>query len=134
MRCPSGVRAIAVLFFLVTSYLCIIGLVMLVSPGTVSMTFGTPLLSGLEIAGPYMFLLMGGVAALIGWGLLRLNNWARRTAILVAMIGIVLLVPSVSAAAVGIHTATLIWGGLGIVARMGVVWYLYQTPTAEQFS
>ena len=48
----------------------VLGFVMLVSPGTVPMMWGAPLLGGLEVAGPYMFLLMGGVAALIGRGLL----------------------------------------------------------------
>jgi hypothetical protein len=28
---------------------------------------------------------------------------------------------------------SLLWGGLGIIVRMVVVWYLWQTPVAEQF-
>ena len=106
---------------------------MLVSPGAVSLALGAPLLSGLELAGPYMFLLIAGAGALVGWGLLRLNNWARRAAIVVGMIGVVMLVPAVSAAAVDFRAA-LLWQGLGIVVRVVIVWYLYQTPVAEQFS
>jgi hypothetical protein len=130
---PTGVTAIAFVFFLAAICLGLIGAVMLASPGAVSMALGAPLLSGLELAGPYMFLLMAGVGALIAWGLLRLNNWARRATIVVAIIGLVMLVPSVSAAAVDFR-ASLLWGGLGITVRAMIVWYLYQSPVAERFS
>jgi len=130
---PSGVTAIAVGFFLAATYLAVLGIVMLASPGAVSMALGAPLLGGLELAGPYMFLLIGGAGALIGWGLLRLNNWARRTALVVAFIGVVMLVPAVSAAAVDFR-ASLLWSGVGIIVRVIIVWYLYQAPVAETFA
>ena len=130
---PTGVTAIAILFLLVAAYLSVIGGFMLVSPGSVSMSAGAPLLGGLELAGPFMFLLIATVAALIGWGLLRMNNWARRVAIVAALAGCVLLIPSVSAAAVDLRLS-LLWGGLGIMVRVMVVWYLWQTPIVEQFS
>jgi uncharacterized membrane protein YjfL (UPF0719 family) len=76
---------------------------------------------------------MAGVGALIGWGLVRLNNWARWAAIAVAFVGIVMLIPSVSAAAVDLR-ASLLWAGLGIIVRVMIVWYLFQTPTAEAFA
>ena len=130
---PAGVNAIAIAFFFAAAYLGLIGIVMLASPGVVSMALGAPLLSGLELAGPYMFLLMSAVGALIGWGLLRLNNWARRAAIVVGFIGVVMLVPVVSAAAVDFR-ASLLWAGLGIIVRVMIVWYLFQSPTGEAFT
>jgi multidrug transporter EmrE-like cation transporter len=130
---PTGVATIAIVLFLAAAYLGLISVVMLASPGTVSMALGAPLLSGLELAGPYMFLLMAGVGTLIGWGLLRLNNWARRAAIVVGFIGVVMLVPAVSAAVADFRVA-LIWGGLGIIVRVMIVWYLYQEPIRETFT
>jgi hypothetical protein len=130
---PGGVTAIAILFLLAATYLGSIGAIMLARPGVLSMALGAPLLSGLELSGPYMFMLTAGFGGLIGWGLLRLNNWARRLAIVVALIGIVMLVPGVSAAAVDFR-ASLLWGGLGIVLRVMIVWYLYQAPVEESFS
>ena len=127
-----GVTAIAVIFFITAGYLIVLGVLILALPGAVSMTMGSPILNGLELAGPYMFLLIGGVGAAIGFGLLRLNNWARRAAILACLVGMVMLIPSVSAAAVGFRPA-LFWNGLGVIVRMVVVWYLYQTPVAETF-
>ena len=129
---PTGVTAIAILFFVAAAYLGLLAVVTLASPGAMSMALAAPLLNGLELAGPYMFLLIGGVGALIGWGLLRLNQWARRAALVVALIGVVMLIPAVSAAAVDLGTP-LLWGGLGIIVRVIIVWYLYQEPVAESF-
>jgi hypothetical protein len=130
---PAGVTVIAFIFLLAAAYLGLIGIVMLASPGALSMAMGAPLLSGLELAGPYMFLLMAGVGALIGWGLLRLNNWARRAAIAVGILGAVMLIPAISAAAVDFRLS-LIWAGLGIIVRVMIVWYLYQVPVREAFA
>jgi len=106
---------------------------MLALPGAVSMAAGATLLSGLELAGPYMFLLVGTFTAFTGWGMLRMQSWARRITILAAFAGFVMLIPSVSAAAVDFRWS-LVTGGLGIIVRMVVVWYLWQTAVAEQFS
>jgi len=64
---------------------------------------------------------------------LRLNNWARRAAIVVGLLGAVMLIPAVSAAAVDFRLS-LLWAGLGIIIRVIVVWYLYQVPVREAFA
>lgn len=133
MERPAGVSAIAILFFACAGCLCILGLLMLFSVGSVSMSLGAPLLGGLELAGPYMFLLTGVVGALIGFGLLRLNNWARRAAILIALIGVIMLVPTVSSAVIGFQIKSLAFGGLGVMLRVMVIWYLFQEPVKDQF-
>ena len=94
---PAGVTAVAAAFLLAAVYLLAVGLTMLARPGLVSMAAGAQLLGGLELAGPYMFLLMSGVGV-IALGLWLLHRWARWLAILVAMIGVVMLLPSVSSA------------------------------------
>ena len=132
MQRPAGVTVVAGLFFLAAGYLSVLGMLMLARPEAVSMMLGAPLLHGLEIAGPYMFLLMTALGAGVGWGLLRLNNWARRIAAIVALLGIVMLIPSVSAAAARFG-ASLFWGGLGILVRAAVVWYLWQPSVVGKF-
>jgi multidrug transporter EmrE-like cation transporter len=132
-KTPDGVRAIAGVIFLAAAYLLVLGGVMLISPGAVTMALGAPLLGGLELAGPYMFLMVAAVGAVLGWGLLRLNPWARRAVILVALLGVVDRVPAVSMAVVEVRAGPLIWGGLGVIVRTMIVWYLYQEPVAETF-
>src|ERR1700674_5010090 len=75
MSHPFGVTAVATIFLLAAAYLFALGVLMLLAPETVSMSLGAPLLSGLELAGPYMFLLMAALGTTIGLGLLRLNRW-----------------------------------------------------------
>jgi hypothetical protein len=133
MERPTGVTAIAILFFAVAAYLAALGGLMLLAPGTVSMRMGAPFLGGLELAGPFAFLLAGLAGGLTGWGLLRLNNWARRLAALVALIGVVLLVPTVSSAVVSLNLVPLIWGGVGVMVRVMIAWYLYQRPVIDVF-
>jgi hypothetical protein len=106
---------------------------MLVRPGTISMSAGAPLLFGLELAGPYMFLLMAAIAGGVAWGLLELNNIVRRAAILISIAGIVMLVPSVSAATVMAQPKALAFGGLGIIVRVMVAWYLSRGDVTDAF-
>lgn len=130
---PNGVRAIAALFALCGIYLAITGALMLVSPGTISMSAGAPLLFGLELSGPYMFLLTAAMGGGITWGLLKLNNIVRHAALLIAIAGIVMLVPSVSAATVMVQPKALAFGGFGIIVRVMVAWYLSRGEVADAF-
>jgi hypothetical protein len=125
MQRPALVTVIAVLFFLAAIYLWTIGAVMLLAPGTISLMSGSQFMYGLELAGPYMALLVGAGWALVGWGLFRLHNWARWAAMLVMTIGIASLVPKISAAELGVP---LLWYGLQIALRAAAAWYLAQAP------
>jgi hypothetical protein len=132
MARPVGVITIAVIFSLCAAYLCALAAIMLAAPDAISMTLGEPLIHDLILAGPYMFLLFGAVAALIAWGLMRMKNWARHAAIVSAFAGFIMLIPKVSAAAMDLQWS-LVWSGAGIIVRMIVAWYLWQTPVGEQF-
>jgi hypothetical protein len=67
MQRPAGVTVISVLFFLVAIYLWTIGIVKLISPGAITLMSASQLMYGLELAGPYMALLIGCGWALVGW-------------------------------------------------------------------
>ena len=130
---PAGVAAVAAVFLLAAAYLLAVGLTMLLRPGVVSMAAGAELLGGLELAGPYMFLLVSAVGAAVAFGLLRLHRWARWAAILLALIGVILLAPSVSSAMFDFRITRLLSGGLGVIVRTMIVWYLFQEPVVEAF-
>ena len=132
MQRPIGVTAIAILLSLVSAYLGALGLTMLLLPGAVSMSMGAPLLHGLQLAGPYMFLLTAAVAAIVAFGLFRLHNLARRAAIMIALAGMVMLVPKVSADAADLSPRLFLAGSM-VVIRMMIVWYLWQSWIAERF-
>jgi hypothetical protein len=122
---PAGVTGISALFGLAAIYLWTIGVVKLVAPDAISLMSGAPLMYGLELAGPYMALLVGAGWALVGWGLFRLYNWARWAAMLVMVVGIAWLVPKISMAELGVP---VFWYGLQIALRAAAAWYLAQAP------
>ncbi len=129
----NGVRAIAALFALCGIYLAILAAFMLARPGTISMSAGAPLLFGLELAGPYMFLLAALAGGAVACGLLKRNNITRHVAMLIAITGIVMLIPSVSAATVTANLKALAFGGLGIIVRVIVAWNLARAEVVEEF-
>ena len=129
---PAGITAIAIIFLAASAYLMLLGAVRLADPGAVPLSLAAPLLHGLEIAGPYMFLIAAAIAALVGWGLLRINNLARRAAIVIAIAGMVLLLPKVSSET-GDFSLRFFLAALAVIARVMIVWYLWQASTAEAF-
>jgi hypothetical protein len=99
--------------------------VKLFAPNAISLMSASQLMYGLELAGPYMALLVGSGWALVGWGLFRLHNWARLATVVAMILGIAWLVPKVSAAELGVP---LPWEGLQIALRAAAAWYLAQSP------
>lgn len=129
---PGGVTAIAVVFLLSSTYLATLGFARLIAPEAVRLSLAEPLLHGLEISGPYMLFLVGAIFSLVGYGLLRLKNLARRAAIVLAIAGTVMLIPKLSADAAEL-SVRLLTAGFAVMIRVAIAWYLWQSSAAEQF-
>ncbi len=125
MQRPTGVTAIAILSLLAATYLYTIGVAKLLAPNAVSLMAGRQFMHGLELAGPYMTLLVATGYALVGWGLFRMQNWAGWAAMLVMVLGVASLVPRISMAELGVP---VLWYGLQIALRVAAGWYLAQAP------
>jgi hypothetical protein len=126
MQRPKGVIAITVLFAIAASYLWTVGVILLIAPGTISLTAGRYFAYGLEIAGPYMILLVGSCYAAIACGLFRVHSWARWLAMMIIAFSIVPLVPKISMAELGLP---VLWYGLQVALRVAAGWYLAQAPS-----
>ncbi len=124
---PFLITLISVYFLLSAAYLWTLGAILIVEPGRVSLMLGSRLMHGLELAGPYMMLIVGCGYALIGWGLFRLYNWARWLAMLVMALGVGSLVPVISAAEMNLRFFAC---GIEIAVLAAVGFYLAQAPTA----
>ena len=125
MERPFGVTIVAGLFALAAIYLWTIAVVRLLAPGAISLMAGSQFMYGLELAGPYMALLVGAGYAVVAWGMFRLHNWARWVAMAAMTVGIAWLVPKISMAAIGVP---ILWYGLQIALRAAAAWYLAQAP------
>jgi hypothetical protein len=131
MERPATVTVIAVLFFLVAAYLIIIGVAELLAPGALAMTRTAGITYGRELDGPQTAISVGAGWALVGWGLYRLQNWARWCAIVLMVLGIAGSVPAVSAAARDINWR-FFWYGAQIMVRIVIAWFLAASPELIQ--
>jgi hypothetical protein len=124
---PAGVTAIAVYYLAVGGYACLFGALKLLTSFHFTLIPRAPLRNELEFYGAYYALIGGSVWALIGWGLLKLQRWARWAGMLGMIPAIVSLVPAISMARIGTH---LLWYGLLIALHAAAGFYLAQAPTA----
>jgi len=127
MERPASVRVIAALFFLVAGYLIVIGIVEIISPGTIGMMRGSGVTYGRELTGAQSAVSVGAGWALVAWGLWRLHNWARWCGVALMVIGVAGSVPAVSAAARDI-TWRFFFYGAQIMVRIVIAWYLVASP------
>lgn len=133
MQRPGVVTLLALAFLLAGAYLLSTGLILLLRPGTLAIAAGSGLLSGLETAGPIMFLLGALAYGLTGFGLWKLHPLARRAAILIAIYCGVMAVPVLSSAATSQHFAPLIREGVPFIVRVVIVFFLMLRPQVEAF-
>lgn len=125
-RRPIPITVISIYFVFSAVYLWTLAAILLLEPGKVSLLLGSRFMHGLELAGPYMMLLVGSGYALVGWGLFRLHNWARWLAMLVMVLAVGCLVPAISAAQLNLRFLAC---GLEIAVWTAAGFYLAQAPS-----
>ncbi len=109
--------------------------VALLLAGLVPLSAGAFLLgAGMEQLGPLVFLLYGGVLAVLAVALWRRWKGARRAAIALAAAGIALALPAVSSAVVDGRTFAIAREGLQIMVRVILIYYLSQEPVRKWFA
>jgi hypothetical protein len=66
---------------------------------------------------------------LVGWGLLQIESWARWSAVVLMVLGVVAGIPAVSAASID-PGWRLVWYGGQMIAKVAATWYLAFAPDA----
>src|SRR5882724_3735863 len=127
MERPGGVTGIAIYYLLGGGYACSFGIVKLITSDGFTLMKNAPLRNELEFYGAFYALIGGCVWALVGWGLLKLQKWARWAGMVGMVLAIASLIPPVSMAKIGVH---LLWYGLLIALHAAAGFYLAQAPTA----
>jgi hypothetical protein len=127
MERPASVTTMAALFFIVGAYLIAVGIAEIFSPGALAMTRGIGITYGKELNGPQTAICVGAGWALVGWGLFRLQNWARWCAVVLMVLGVAGSVPAVSAAARDMGWRFL-FTGAQIMVRIVIAWLLAASP------
>lgn len=137
---PTGVTIIAVLDFIGAGVCVLAGLGMMLGGGVVATMMsqqqggaGAGILGAIGAAAGVFFLVCAAVAVLLGWGLLKLKEWARIITIVFAAIGAVFSLIGMFAvlghfAAVGIFVALIRLAINGLI-----LWYLLQPHVKAAF-
>lgn len=131
MERPTGLTVIAVAFFLVAAYLVLVGVIEFIAPGTISPAMRAPFMYGRELAGPQSAILVGAGWGLVGWGLSQIRTWARWSALVLIVLGVVAGIPAVSAASID-PGWRLLWYGGQMMTKVVAGWYLVLAPDAVE--
>jgi hypothetical protein len=125
MERPAGVTAIGIYYLLAGAYGCAFAALKLIT--SFDLPVRAPLWNELEFYGEWYALAFGILWCVIGWGLFKLQRWARWAGMLGMVPAIFLLVAPISMVKIGVR---LLWYGLLIALHAGAGFYLAQAPTA----
>jgi hypothetical protein len=133
MQRPTGVTILAVLFFLGAAIWACVGLAFIVGAGAIagalsqSSGLSAATIAGLGTVFAVVFFVLGGLYALLGWGMLELKEWAR--IICLVLTGL---------SALGAVAAILTGHPIGAIIRLAIVgvviWYLTQAHVVAAFA
>jgi hypothetical protein len=143
MNRPAGVTVIAVLCFLATAGCILVGILLMVGGGFIATLIsqqggqgsgaGAGLFAGLGAAIGIVVLIFGALYAVVGWGLLKLKEWARIVTIVLAGLGI--LGALLGLVGVFTHFAVFIlfWTAVRLAIFGCIIWYLLQPNVKAAF-
>ena len=131
MNRPQGVTVIAVLYFVRAAFFACLGLIFMVAGAAVATAIaersGLPaaLIAGAGVLVAVLLFCFSAFQALVGWGLLRLKEWAR-------IIAIALSALSLALGVFGLFRLSL-FGVLRIAISGVILWYLLQPHVVAAF-
>ncbi len=126
MNRPAGVVLIAILYWFGAFWLLLMGAVLAIGATVFgALMSGIPaIIGGLGLIGGIFLIGLGAAVAFVGYGLFTLQEWARMTATILAVIGIVF----------GVLAGIGIFGRLiRLAINVAILWYLSQTQVKMCF-
>jgi uncharacterized membrane protein (DUF2068 family) len=94
---------------------------------------GAGILAGLGAAAGVFIIIMGGVAALMGFGLWKLKEWARIVSIVLAGIGAALQLLGLLGTLAHFNVLAVIWGIFWLAIDALIIWYLIKPEVKAAF-
>jgi hypothetical protein len=143
MNRPTGVTVIAILYFVVAGFCILGGLGMILGGGFLASIVsqsqangsgaGAGLIAGMGAALGIGFLIGSAIPILLGWGLLKLKEWARIIVIVFASLGLVLGVLGLLGALAHFAVILLFWLVVRLAINGCILWYLLQPDVKAAF-
>ena len=140
MNKPAGVIVIAILYFIGTA-ICLLGGLLFIAGGGFLATLtqtqqqgGAGIFAALGAAAGVLFLIIGAVEALVGWGLLKLKNWARIVAIVFSALGALSQLLGLLRSFSNFNIVSVAITLIVLAVHCWIVWYLLTPPVKAAFA
>ncbi|HEY2360959.1 MAG TPA: hypothetical protein VGK36_07585 [Candidatus Angelobacter sp.] len=136
---PVGVTILAILNFIGAAFCLLGGIAMILGGGFIASMMsqqgagGAGILAGLGAAAGVFIIIMGGVAALMGFGLWKLKEWARIVSIVLAGIGAALQLLGLLGTLAHFNVLAVIWGIFWLAIDALIIWYLIKPEVKAAF-
>jgi hypothetical protein len=140
---PTGVTILAILYFIGTCFLALLGIASIAGMGFLSQMLaqnpnvgpsGAALLASAGVVLSIFSFAFALLCGFVGYGLWNLRNWARMVALVLAIIGAVLAGLGLVWAILRFSPFTLITAGVRLAINVLIIWYLNQPHVKAAFA
>jgi hypothetical protein len=139
---PTGVTVLAILYF-IGAGLCVLGgiamfvgggfMATLANQGQAGSAGGAAFLAGMGAFAGVLILVFGAIYALLGWGLLKLKNWARIITIVLLGISIAFQLLGLLTTLAHFSVVAFIWTVFWLAVDALIIWYLLKPEVKAAF-
>jgi hypothetical protein len=136
---PVGVTILAVLDFIGAAF-CLLGGIAVILGGGVIATLlsqqgagASGILAGLGAAAGVFIIIIGGIAALVGFGLWKLKGWARVVSIVLYGISAALQLLGLLGSLAHFNAFAVIWSVFWVAIDALIIWYLLKPEVKAAF-
>jgi hypothetical protein len=138
---PVGVTILAILNFIGAAFCVLGGIAMILGGGFIATMLSqgqgsagaAGVLAGLGAAAGVFIIIIGGVSALVGFGLWKLKGWARIVSIILYAISAVFQLLGILGTLAHFNMFALMWGAFWIAVDAFVIWYLLKPEVKAAF-
>ena len=139
---PVGVTILAILNFIGAAFCVLGGIAMILGGGFIATMLSQQgqgsagaagVLAGLGAAAGVFIIIIGGVCALMGFGLWKLKGWARIVSIVLWAINGVFQLLGILGTLAHFNLFALVWGAFWIAVDAFVIWYLLKPEVKAAF-
>ncbi len=142
MNRPTGVTILAILNFIGAAFCLLGGIGMILGGGFIATMLSQQsqgsagaagILAGLGAAAGVFIIIMGGVSALVGFGLWKLKAWARIVSIVLYAISGAFQLLGILGSLAHFNLFALVWGAFWVAVDAFVIWYLLKPEVKAAF-
>ena len=135
---PTGITILAVLYFIFTACLLLVGVALAVGMGfagaSADQTGVGAVLAGLGMVGAVVMFVCAGLYGLLGWGLWKLKGWARLIVLIFAIIGLGFGALGLMGSLITMEITSIVVGSIPLAINGLITWYMLQPHVKAAFA